>query len=169
MNFDHKNLLFGIVIIVISGCVNSADQQTTAYPTQLCEKAKYGQLDIGSVSISDSHINAYLLDCAVSVVVAEVSLQSGPHKGDQTTNINKQIIADYFLSQQLDLTYKNEDGNNVLMSIVISFLPDSWKQKAITNLINKGVDLKAKNNSGDTALDIAKFKGNQIIIEMLSY
>ncbi len=54
------------------------------------------------------------------------------------------------------------------MSVITSFLPDAWKEKAILSLLDRGISLKEKNHNGNTALDIAKFKGNQIIIDLVS-
>ncbi len=123
MNCVRKTIFIGLLIIASSGCVHASDQHTREYPVQLCEKAKHGQLDIENTPMTDPHINAYLLHCAVSVVIPQVSFQSGPHKGNKTLKENKTMIADHILSQALDLTYQNEDGDNVLMSIITSFLP----------------------------------------------
>jgi ankyrin repeat protein len=81
----------------------------------------------------------------------------------------KTKVADHFLSHDLDLTYKNSDGDTVLMSVIASFLPEPWKEKAVTILLDKGINLKETNNNGDTALDIAKYKGNKRIIDLVSF
>lgn len=167
MNIAHKQFLVGLIAILATACAHSNERQAREYPAQLCEQAKRGQLDIKSAPSADPHINSYLLDCAVSVVISEVSMQSGAHKGNKTVKDQKKAIADHFLSQPLDLSYRNDDGDNVLMSVITSFLPDPWKEKAVVTLLGKGVDLKETNKNGDTALDIAKFKGNKDIIKLL--
>jgi ankyrin repeat protein len=169
MNFVRKSVFVGVLIIVASGCAHSNHQQAREYPVQLCEKAKYGQLDIENTPITDPHTNAYLLDCAVSVVISQVSFQSGPHKGNKAIKESKEMIGQHFLLQTLDLTYRNEDGNNVLMSVITSFLPEPWKEKTVGILLEKGVDLKEKNHNDDTALDIAKFKGNERIVKLVAF
>lgn len=169
MNFVRKSVVVGIFIIVASACAHSNHQQAREYPVQLCDKAKNGQLDIESTRLIDPLINAYLLGCAVSVVIPQVSFQSGSHRSNKTIKENKELIADHFLYQKLDLTYRNEDGDNVLMSVITSFLPESWKEKTVVILLDKGVDRKEKNHNGDTALDIAKFKGNERIVKLMVF
>ena len=95
--------------------------------------------------------------------------KAGHTKAIKRLKKNKVKIADYFLLQKLDLTYRNEDGNNVLMAVITSFLPEQWKEKAVSVLLDKGVDLKEKNLNGDTALDIAKFKGNESIVKLVTF
>lgn len=169
MNLILKRAFVGLFVCLLSGCAISSDRLTSIDPVLLCEQASVGELNIGSIPRVDPRTNAYLLGCAVSVVIPQLSFQSGAHKGNKTRKNNKIMIADYFLSQKLDMTYQNEDGNNVLMSVVTSFLSDSWKEKAVNILLSKGVNLKAKNHNGDTALDIAKFKGNERIIKLVSF
>lgn len=169
MNIVRKNILVGLLIIVVSGCVHSSNQQAREDSVQLCDKAKHGKLDIESAGIAGPRVNAYLLDCAVSVVISQVSFQSGPHNGDKSIKEKKKLIADHFLSKKLDLTYRNEDGDNVLMSVIASFLPEPWKEQAVAILLDNGVDLKEKNHNGDTALDIAKFKGNERIVKLVTH
>jgi ankyrin repeat protein len=167
-NIVLKRVFFGVFLTVVTFCVYSKDQQSRQYPVLLCEKAQHGTLDIKNTPTSDPHINAYLLDCAVSVVISEVSSQSGPRKGNKTRNKNKKTIADHFLSHELDMNFKNSDGDNLLMSVITSFLPESWKEKAVIFLLDKGIDKTETNNNGDIALDIARFKGNERIIKLLS-
>lgn len=169
MNIIRKSFLSVFLFAVTTGCAFPNDQKESKLPTYLCEQAKYGQLDIEQAQIADPLINTYLLDCAVSVVISEVSLQSGPYKDKSKTKEMKTKIADHFLSQDLDLTYKNDDGDNVLMSVIASFLPEPWKEKAVTALLDKGIDLKEINSNGDTALDIAKYKGNKRIVDLVSF
>ncbi len=169
MNTVHKHVFIGLLFAISTTCVYSSDQQAQKNSVQLCDKAKYGQLSIENTPITDPYINAYLLDCAVSVVISEVSFHSGPHKGNNVNKKNKKIIANHFLSQTLDLSYRNNDGDNVLMSVITSFLPEVWKEKAVITLLEKGIDLKEKNHNGDSALDIARFKGNKRIIKLVSY
>jgi|GEM_PF-4814215 len=168
MNIIHKYVIIGLLLTIAPSCSYSSDRQVREYPAQLCNEAQHGQLDIEIAPIADPHINSYLLDCAVSVVIPEVSFYSGPHKGNSSIKENKKMIADYFLAQDLDLTYRNDDGDNVLMSIITSFLPEPWKEKAVVTLLEKGINLKEENKNGNTALDIAKFKGNKRIIKLVS-
>ena len=168
MNITLKKSFIILLGFMVIGCSYAKDQKTTAYPAKACEQAKLGQLNIENLKIDNPHINAYLLNCAVSVVISEVSFRSGSHKGSDKKK-KKQRIADYLLAQDLDLAFQNEDGDNLLMAVITSFLSEPWKEKAVTTLLKNGIDPKAKNPQGDTALDIAKFKGNERIIKLVSY
>lgn len=163
-----KYVLIGGLFAVATGCVYASNQQAREYPVQLCEKAKYGRLDVTNTTVTDPHINSYLLSCAVSVVIVNVSFQSGSHEGDRSLKEDKKAIAEHFLMQTLDLTYRSADGDNALMSVITSFLPEPWKENAVRILLDKGVNLKETNHNRDTALDIARFKGNERITTLVS-
>ena len=170
MNSLHKKFSIRIFLffsIIASAPAYSGGLQTDKYPMQICEKAKYGKINIKDISVTDSRINSYILDCALSVVIPEVSFKNGASRGNQSLKEKKKRIADYLLMQHLDITYKNRYGDNLLMSVISSFLPDSWKETAVAALIKKGINTKEKNLNGDTALDIAKFKNNKNIIKLL--
>jgi hypothetical protein len=72
------------------------------------------------------------------------------------------------LSKKININFKNEYGDTLLMSVISSFLPIEWKEKTIQLLIDRGVDINEKNINGDTASDLARYKGNANIIKLLS-
>lgn len=128
-------------------------------PTSLCEQAKNGTLNISQIDISNAHSNAYLYDCSVAVVISDpikVSGESGSKAERDLKKINRTKIADYLLANELDVNFKNQYGNNMLIATVISFLPIEWKEKAVERLIAQGINIEEKNNGGKTALDLAK-------------
>lgn len=114
-------------------------------------------------------MNSYL--CAVAVFIPDPSPISGESKSkEQRMNekITRTKIADFFLSKEVDVKFRNEYGDTLLMSVVLSFLPDEWKEGAIKHLIRKGVDIEAKNADGDTALDLAKNMKKLNLVNILS-
>lgn len=169
MNFGHIKILFGSIFILLTNIAYSRGQSGD-YLTKLCDKARSGNFENKSIKANDPHINSYLLECAVGPYVHEVSLKNGPHKSDQYdfVNRNKQKTADYFLSGPLDLSHKDDGGRNILMSVVVSYMPVAWKEKAITVLLKRGVDLAEKDRNGDTALDLAKIRGDAQVVKFLS-
>jgi ankyrin repeat protein len=131
---------------------------------ELCNKAKNGVLDINAIDLNSPQQIAYLFNCAVSVRIGEADESRQKYLDTQK---NKMHIASVLLVKGVDVSYVNDDGDTLLMTVVISFLPDEWKYKTSQSLISKGVDIKHKNLNGDTALDLAKFKKDKAIIKLL--
>lgn len=152
-----------------SGCAHSkAPEPVASYPETLCEQAKSGRFDPSTFDLSTApRINAYLLECSVAVVISPLSLQSGESKGDLLVKQGKQKAASFLLKQPLDVGYRNAYGDTLLMSVISSFLPVTWKVGTVKALAQAGVDLDARNENGDTALDIAIFKNEPAVIEAL--
>ena len=71
---------------------------------------------------------------------------------------NKQRIADFLLTRELDVKHINQYGSTMLMSVVISYLSKEWKQKVAKILIDKGVDVRHANQYEKTAVDFANQK-----------
>lgn len=173
MNFYLKYLFVINVTLLSFGCVGySAEPKSNhKYPTEQCYKAKHGELDLNLIDTTDPLNNSYLFDCAVSVTISGPSLISGESKSKAIRRAEKEKktkIANFLLSKEINIKFKNEYGDTLLMSVISSFLPDEWKEKTVEILIKKGVDINEKNSNGDTAMDLAKYKGNANIIKMLS-
>lgn len=96
---------------------------------------------------------AYLFACAVSVSAAgsnEIKL------GADEIAAGRMKLAEYILTQKIDINYINQNGDNLLSAAVISFLPETWKEKIIQKLLELGVSAHKKNMAGISALDCAK-------------
>lgn len=157
--------------ILCSANCSADSSKNKAELSLLCEQAKKGTLETIQIDTSNAHTNAYLFDCAVAVVIGEASKISGKSGEAAERDLKKSKrakIADFFLANELDVKYKNQHGNSMLIATVISFLPLEWKEKAVAMLIAKGVNVNEKNDGGKTALDIAKFKNHPNLVKTLS-
>jgi hypothetical protein len=169
MNIYLKFLFSSYILFAAFGC--SAESVIDHnYSIKLCNQSKNGELNKALVDTSDPYKNSYLFDCAVSVVIPELSFTSGESGGAQRKEKKQKRmeIANLFLSKGIDIDYINKDGDTLLMAVVMSFFPEEWKNATIRTLIDKGVSISNKNPNGDTALSLAKYKGNIKIIELLS-
>jgi hypothetical protein len=173
MNLRLNILSLGLLCLSIL-CATNCSAASALDNTQiglLCEQAKNGTLETNQIDTSNAHINSYLFDCSVAVVIGEpnkVSGKSGSKAERDLKKSNRAKIADFFLANELDVNYRNRHGNSMLIATVISFLPVEWKEKAVAKLIAKGVTVNEKNNGGKTALDLAKLKNHANLVKVLS-
>jgi len=110
-------------------------------------------------------VNAYLFNCAVSVIVG------GPKDDfEQYKKImnNKKRIANFFINREIDIKYKDNNNTTLLMSTIESYMPKEWKFQAAKILVDKGSDINAKDNYSNTAIELAKYRKEQKIVELLS-
>jgi ankyrin repeat protein len=181
MNIMYSYLKIQIAICALYaslagfGCANvsaepkkpsSSDNQSIQ-----CVAASRGELDLATVDYGSPEKNAYFFNCAVAVFIPDPGPISGESKSkEQRMNekITRTKIADFFLSKEVDVKFRNEYGDTLLMSVVLSFLPDEWKEGAIKRLIRKGVDINAKNADRDTALDLANHMGKPNLMKILA-
>lgn len=173
MNFYLKFVLaiYMIFSIVGYGCAKAEPLSEKKYPIKQCYEAKHGELNIDSIDASSPEHNAYLFDCAVLVSIPPLNKISGASrsKAERIARKERRVkIANYLLLKNMNYKFKNKYGDTLLMSVVLSSLPDHWKESTVKLLIGKGVDIKAKNNNGYTAMDIAKNNGNIQIVKTLS-
>ena len=132
---------------------------------QLCKEAMYGKLDLSIVQNIKPLNNSYLFNCAVSAVV------SFPNEKSNSVNNRKERkvkVANFFIFQDIDVTYKDESGSTLLISVITSYMPSNWKVKFVKILISKGCDIKEKNKYGKSALELAEFTNEPEIIKILS-
>ncbi len=149
MNIYLKYLFVIYVALTTFGCFSSSAKSFPShkYPTEKCYDAKQGELDLSLGDYSDPFINAYLFDCAVSVTISGPNLISGESKSKEQRRSEKEKrtkIADFLLSKEIDINFKNKYGDTLLMSVISSFLPDEWKKKTVMILIKRGVDVNRK-------------------------
>jgi hypothetical protein len=167
MNFYLKPGIMIVAILFISCTAWSSESgvKVSAEKNDQCKDATYGRLDYGNIEFKDPGHNAFLLNCSLSAVVPE------PDEKRETYDKymkDKQKLASLLLVKNLDVDYRDSHGSTLLMSVIVSYLPDEWKEKAAMTLIQKGCDVNAVNNYGRTAIDLARFKKNEKIIKMLS-
>ncbi|WP_444996430.1 hypothetical protein [Aliikangiella sp. IMCC44359] len=173
MNIYLKCLFFVYVVSNVFGCISSVAESNPkqSFLKKQCNKAKQGKLDLKSLDYSSSMNNAYLFDCVVSVSISSPNMISGESKSKlerQKEKEEKIKIADFLLSKNINTNYTNEYGDTLLITTISSFLPNEWKEKTIKHLIQKGIDVSVKNKNGDSALDLAKYKGTSKMVELLS-
>lgn len=166
MNICLKIFCVVIVANLFFGYVWSSERDASISNSRkkLCEDVKYGKLKLDAAHNVGSLQNAYLFNCSISIVV--------PFPDEKASLIRsraekKLTLADYFLSQDIDVNYKDESGGTLLMSVITSYMPSSWKIKVTKILISKGSDVNAKNKYGKSAIDLARFTGDSEIINIL--
>jgi len=124
----------------------------------------HGKLDLSSIRELGALDNAYLFNCAVSVAV---SLPDEDPISIRNRNEEKIKIADFFMSQDIDVDYKDNTESTLLISVIVAYMPSDWKVKFTNSLISKGCDIKKKNKYGKSALDLAIFTKEEEIIKIL--
>lgn len=152
---------------MISAC-SQADSPTSDPLALLCENIKHGNFELSSVAVSDPHTNAYLFSCTVAVVIAGPSPVSGPHTNKNNLKPKKIALANHLLAGGVDIRFSTNEDENLLMAVVASFMPEQWKADTVEALLKIGVDPAFKSKNGDTALDMANYKGDKRIIQLLS-
>lgn len=168
MNSIHKKILLIIcfsVLLPACGWGGGSSDNNEKQNIELCDKAKNGSLNINAIDLKSVKHNSFLFACAVHVRIGEADETRQKYLEIQN---GKMQVADTLFVGGLDASYVNQDGDTLLMLVVTSFLPDDWKLKSAKLLISKGVDKNHKNTNGDTALELAKFKKNTQLIELLS-
>jgi len=81
---------------------------------------------------------------------------------------NKKRIANFFINREIDIKYKDNNNTTLLMSTIESYMPKEWKFQAAKILVDKGSDINAKDNYSNTAIELAKYRKEQKIVELLS-
>ncbi len=153
--------------LIFSNYIVASDKysEITSNYSKPCKQAQYGIIDKNNINFKNSGLNAYLFNCSILVVVAT---PNESRKSVVERNKNKQNIADLFLLKNIDIHYRDNDGGTLLMSIVVSDLATKWKLKTIQYLLSKGAHTGIKNNYGKTAMNLARYKNNKPIINLLT-
>jgi len=166
------NICLRILSIIVatglfSGCSWSLERDVLIAENtkQLCKEAMYGKLDLSIVQKMEPLNSSHLFNCAVSVVVSFPDEEANSVKNRLARKIK---IANYFISQDIDVTYTDESGSTLLISVITSYIPSKWKVKFVKALLSKGCDMNVKNKYGKSALELAKFTNEPIIIKILS-
>lgn len=165
MNIYLKIFLAVLSPFLICSEILASDTAISESRQQQCEEARSGELDLRKARNTNRSHNAYLFNCAISVVVPFPDEKAGSLKG---TIEKKQQIADFFISKGIDVTYKDETGSTLLMSVIVSYFPREWKIKTVKLLITKGTDVRTKNMFDKTATDLANFMEDPEIFEIVS-
>jgi ankyrin repeat protein len=131
---------------------------------KLCKDAEYGTLNLNKDQKMKPLEYSYLINCAISEVV---SLPDEKSTSVENRNAKKRKIADFLLSQNFDVNYRDESGSTLVISVILSYMSSEWKIKNVEKLISKGCDINKKNKYGKSAVDLAKFKEESEIIKIL--
>lgn len=156
-------MIIAILLISCSAWSSESEVQVSAETNDQCKDATYGRLDLGNVEFKDRGHNAFLLNCSLSVVVPEPDEKREIY--DKYMK-DKQKLASFLLAKNLDVNYRDSHGSTLIMSVIVSYFPNEWKEKAVRTLIEKGCDVNAVNKYGKTAFDLAGFKQNKQIIKI---
>ncbi len=163
-----KNTAAFVALFLFAGCVNSlghTQKDEAAERKELCYKASYGDLSVSQIDTSNQEENAFLLNCAVSVIVPMLNESK---KIALERNSKKVNLANSLLALELDVNYVDETNTSLLMSIVISYMPQPWKLKTTQYLLEHGAKLNFVNEYGKSALDLAKFRQETELVKLLS-
>lgn len=173
MNICHRPFTILILSMGMFGCgsLQASSVAADKLPDEQCQAAKQGKLKIADVHTDDKTRNAYLFECAVSVVISMPNMMSGESKSKQqrlTEKRSRAGIADKILAKGIDTEYRNRDGDTLIMAVIRSYMVDKWKEDTVIRLHGMGVPVGAKNNHGKTAMDFARQRKNTNIINFLS-
>lgn len=167
MNIYHNILPIALALCILPGCSHSSDEEKSLISNRedQCDYAMRGELDINKDKSENSERNSYLFNCSIAIVV--------PLPNESKTSVHERTekklkIANFLITKNLDVSFKDETDTNLLMAVIISYMPRDWKLQAAEILLAKGVDIEAKNIYGKTALDLAKFSGDSKMIDFLS-
>jgi ankyrin repeat protein len=167
MNTCREIIFLALMLSILPGCSHSSDKTNdkSTDRTSQCDYATRGELDTKVHKSDDSSLNSYLLICALDI---NVPLVDESKQSIKQRNRKKLKIADFLMTQKLDLDYVDDTGSTLLMVLVISDTPHDWKLRAAEALLQKGADIQIKNKYGKTALDLAEFTANAQLIDLLS-
>jgi hypothetical protein len=167
MNISHKILLTALILSISPGCSYSSNERVSLVSNwkSLCGHAMQGELEIDKHGINDPKFNSYLFNCAIAIIV--------PLPNESQSSVKKRMnkklkVADALMEKNIDVEYKDETGTTLLMSVIISHMPRSWKLKTAENLLIKGANIGAKNSYGKTAFDLAKFSEDSKMLSLLN-
>jgi len=157
MLLRHKLQLSILVSLLCANvsCTSASNSDLSRY-AELCAQATAGNSDIDGIGKLSSSANSYLLDCTLIPLISEVTLSMTSSSSTENIDVKKVELAEFFLSGELDYEYQNDNGSNLLFSVVRSFLPLEWRMNAIAELVTSGINPGARNDFGKTAMEIAK-------------
>lgn len=170
MNFSLTKLFFLLVLFVLFFSTNACADDTLKVKhdnenTPDCVLASNGEIvDSGLTRKSKTEI-AHLFCCAVSIRVADLNETMAQGK---LIVKRKTRLADQLLSLEMDIHYTDYSDSTLLDVVIMSYLPEVWKEKAVKTLLSRGVDSKHVNQFGKDAKFYAMQNGNQKILKLVS-
>lgn len=159
-----------IALFVISCGAISAENGIERFSGQKCFQINSGNLKVAQEYINEAvnkspAANSFYLECALMVYIGEPNGKASEYNERRQA---KQKIVELLLQQRIDVNYKSEYSETLLIAAVNSYLDSKWRVGVIRELIAMGVDIGKKNEHGFTALDLAKQRGDKDIIKSLS-
>ncbi len=155
-----------IIVLLGFGCAVGDDpKRNYDYNDPMCVAAGAGELKPETFENVSSTDRSFLLSCALSVVVGEAD-RTMEERGRLINK--KQKLSDAILSKSIDIEFIGHEGNHLLNDLILSFFPEKWKIETLKKLIDMGGDVKHRNKHGKNAMDLAKFRGQEKIVKLLS-
>lgn len=170
MNSSLTKSVFGLVLFLLFFSTNACADDTLKVKhdkenTPNCILARNGELvDSGLARKSKTEI-ARLFCCAVSIRVADLNETMAQSK---LIIERKTRLADQLLSLEMDIHYTDYSDSTLLDVVIMSYLPEAWKEKAVKTLLSRGIDTKHVNQFGKDAKFYATQNGNQKILKLVS-
>ncbi len=167
MKISHNSATFLLCLFGLVGYAYSDSSVTSPQDTNdECESARYGELDVSQLESNIPAQNSHLFACAVSLVV--------PSAGESEESIHALVLkkvrlANSLAARGLNVGYRDKHGNTLLSSLVLSFLPVDWRREKAQAVIAQGVEIDLANAYGQTALQLARMKGDQEMVELINF
>jgi hypothetical protein len=160
-----KILISHLILILIILDYNNTHADNVKSIESTCLSMRLGTFEINSIINNSAHTNSILFSCAISVVIGEANQTK-----EQAILLNKkkEQIADTIWRKGIDAHYTNEDGENLIIALALSYLSEDWRVDKIKQLINQGVNPNCKTLGGFRALDYARDRDDKRIIAILS-
>ncbi len=173
-----------VIAIAVAGFCGPSFAQDFALAEDMsrwCLEAKHGEFEPASAASLAPKQISYLVECTILPaapppggysrdIVSEADIAAARKKADQriaAKQAKRVIIADALMTYEFNPNFMDDVGNPLITTTVISDLPVEWRVKAMTSMIEQGADIDVKNQYGQTALDLAKHRKQQAIIELL--
>jgi len=159
-------IVAAILIYSGLGCAGGDNlKQHYDYRDGQCIAASAGELSPQTLENISSTDRSFLLSCALSVVIGEADRTEAER--DRLIQ-KKQKLSDAILSKSIDIEFVGHCGNHLLNDVVLSFLPENWKLDTLRKLLDMGADLDHRNKYGKSAMDLARFRGQEKITRFLA-
>lgn len=159
---------FVLFVLITSSNACAGETNNAKYDkenTPDCISARKGVVSDSDLANKSKQEVAHLFNCAVSIKVADPNETKTQRK---LIVERKTRLADKLLSLEMDVQYTDYSNSTLLDVVIMSHLPEEWKEKAVKVLLEKGVDEKHINQYGKDAKFYAIQSGNQTIVNLVS-
>lgn len=173
-----------VITTAVAGFCESSLAQEFALAEDIsrwCLEAKHGEFEpTSAASLAPMQIS-YLVECTILPAapppggysmdtVTEANIAAAKKRADQRIAAERARlvkIAEALMTYEFNPNFINDMGSPLIATMVISDLPVEWRVKVMTSMIEQGADIDVRNQYGLTALDLAKHRKQQEIVELL--